>query len=765
VGRSVADERQWSSVAGLALLLLATLSCLLWALGNGIPYGYDSSGTYQTYRAAYNATTFSGENPFVADISTSPDPATHPVYDRARPDAFGQLLSQLLLRSGIADLRVQTGLAIAVSILGIFLAIKVLRRTGGAALAAVATLLFALQYVGVLTWTTNLQTALYFPLFWGNLYVLQRYVDRPSVPRLLALSLGVVAAFLNDLGLGAFVLLTELFLFWQLPRPVHAKLQVLASLVAGGVAALVALVFAVGPGALAGVWGPSAGDQLGQLPSAYRAMFDLGQGAVTLVVYPLLLVALVAAGWTALSRVAAIPGPARGLRVETIALMVTAAAIAGALWIDRSTALVGDWEPILGRPIVHVGLWLALVGLLIAIGVSVIRGRHLAAEARDVQPGSDVFTTRSFVVAVGLAALLLSLVSIGGFVETFVRNYQPAVVFLEDVVLAALVLAAIRKIREGGWSLQSVAIAAVLFVVGSYWVAYQGRLAVRYPPREIGVATALRANVVLAGADIVAPELPQVVWYYTHGRVLPADAAPAPSAAQSFAVCVRAPTDAPAPTACGASAVGAGQVLAEAPDYLISAVPQCATLGGSSANRANACGPGATAPPTLDPLGNVADASRVDLTVTLDATGSLAHVDYQFAQAAGTPEAESIVRLYVLKTRPTTSWCLIDEAAGTGDIHFPPTAAGQFRAAVIPRSTLAAGNTYFSDAQDVRSPYVFDLPNIRDGGVQHITAYTWEEAEQKALDAGTWNPSAGTLGPDSKTPLVDAPSADHLCRS
>jgi len=282
------------------------------------------------------------------------------------------------------------------------------------------------------------------------------------------------------------------------------------------------------------------------------------------------------------------------------------------------------------------------------------------------------------------------------------------------------------------------------------------------------VATALRANVALAGADFVAPDLPQVVWYYTRGRALSADSAPRPS--QAFVVCAHAPIDAPAtvdalaPIPCAANSAGAGRILAQAPDYLISAVPPCATLEGSSADTRTGCGPQASAPPTLDPLGNVADASRVDLTITLDPTESLAHVEYQYAQTAGTPEAESVVRLYVFKTKPIASWCLIDETAGSSDIHFPPTAAGQFRAAVIPRSTLAAGNTYFSDAQDVHSPYVFDLPNVRDGGVQHITAYTLEEAEQEALIEGTWNRSAGTLGPDSRTALVDAPSADHLCR-
>jgi hypothetical protein len=153
----------------------------------------------------------------------------------------------------------------------------------------------------------------------------------------------------------------------------------------------------------------------------------------------------------------------------------------------------------------------------------------------------------------------------------------------------------------------------------------------------------------------------------------------------------------------------------------------------------------------------------VALTVTLQPTASLAHVDYQYAQAAGTPEANSVVQLYAL--RSAGSWCLIDESVGGHDVQFPPTSAGQFRAAVIPRSALAIGQPYFSDPQQVQTPYVVDLPNTRDGGTQHIQANSIEEAEQQALAAGTWNPSAGTLGPDSRHLLVQAPTADEQCRN
>ena len=152
----------------------------------------------------------------------------------------------------------------------------------------------------------------------------------------------------------------------------------------------------------------------------------------------------------------------------------------------------------------------------------------------------------------------------------------------------------------------------------------------------------------------------------------------------------------------------------------------------------------------------------MELTVTLQPTQSLAHVDYQYAQAAGTPEADSILRLYVL--RSSGSWCMIEEAVGSHDLHFPPASAGQFRAAVIPRSALAIGQPYFSDSLQVQTPFVIDLPNTRDGGVQQIQADSIEQAQQQALAAGTWNPGAGRLGPDSKHLFVEAATADQQCR-
>ena len=499
-------------------------------------------------------------------------------------------------------------------------------------------------------------------------------------------------------------------------------------------------------------------------------MFGLGQGALTIVVFGVLLAEIARVMCSAVLR-------GRTWHADVAILLGLIASLSAALWLDRYQSVVDRWELLPGRPIIHVALWLALVGLLCALGLRLVRGRPLLADPFDVEMGAapgaarDALTARSFVLAVAFATLVLVLLPIGNFTQTYILNYEPALVFLEDVVLAVFALALIDKIRQAGRSAQSVAIAAVLILVGSYWIVLQGKLALRYPPREIAVASALRGNMALADAPFIAPNLPQMVWYYTRGRAVADDTGLAQSPA--FVVCARLPSDAtaPMPIQCGrwtellgsdASPVGPWQTVFRTPDYVIDELQPCSAQNQPAAATNTTCGMPATSPPSLEPLDGAPDAPSVALTITLEPTESLAHVEYQYTQAAGTPEADSIVRLYVLRSGGT--WCLIDETAGSPDIHFLPASAGQFRAAVIPRSTLAVGQPYFSDSQQVQSPYVIDLPNTRDGGVQQVQADSLEAAEQQALAAGTWDPGAGTLGPDSRHLFVEAPTADQQCR-
>jgi hypothetical protein len=52
---------------------------------------------------------------------------------------------------------------------------------------------------------------------------------------------------------------------------------------------------------------------------------------------------------------------------------------------------------------------------------------------------------------------------------------------------------------------------------------------------------------------------------------------------------------------------------------------------------------------------------------------------------------------------------------------------------------------------------MYTLPNVQTGGTQQVEANSLEEAERMAEKAGTWNPSAGTLG------LGFAPAHGSLC--
>ena len=87
------------------MLVFVGICLVLWLIGGGIPYGYDGIEIYFTYLVGYNAATFPHVNPLMADIVASPEPAAHPYYYTHHPNLFSHLLSQLLIRLGIADLR------------------------------------------------------------------------------------------------------------------------------------------------------------------------------------------------------------------------------------------------------------------------------------------------------------------------------------------------------------------------------------------------------------------------------------------------------------------------------------------------------------------------------------------------------------------------------------------------------------------------------------------------------------------------------------
>src|SRR5579864_9025121 len=383
--------REPARLVWLPVLLFGSICAALWAFGNGIPYGYDSLENYFTYLVAYNAATFSQVNPLMADIAASPDPASHPFYYSHNPNLFAHLLSQLLIRVGIASLAAHDAFAIAVSVFGLFLAVRVLSRIGGPVLCMTAVALFALDYVGILTWSTNLLRSMHFPLFWGNLYLLQWYLDRPSRLRLFAAAAGLAVVFLNDLTLAPFVLLSESFLIWQTNNSVAFRLRFTGALLVGATVAATTwaavLMATLGPAVVLQdtiftFLGRNASELLNSpssitnfyrtnnlvfwghevdtsnrwqlIVSAYREMFRLGQGALALLVYPLLLFELLRA---LLSRA---PWLRRVHRWPTSLSLVGVLTLstAAALWADASSSLFSEWDLVPGSNLVRDAVWL-----------------------------------------------------------------------------------------------------------------------------------------------------------------------------------------------------------------------------------------------------------------------------------------------------------------------------------------------------------------------------------------------------------------------
>jgi hypothetical protein len=131
--------------------------------------------------------------------------------------------------------------------------------------------------------------------------------------------------------------------------------------------------------------------------------------------------------------------------------------------------------------------------------------------------GADRVTLRNFVIATLAAACAMCVISVGAFATNFIYTYKPALVFLEDSVLAIAAVAAFRWISK--LSPTAYRRAAATFVVGLvavYWISYQGSLAYRYPPTEIGVARALKAEA-FRNARFAEESMYAAIWYYTRG--------------------------------------------------------------------------------------------------------------------------------------------------------------------------------------------------------------------------------------------------------
>ena len=170
----------------------------------------------------------------------------------------------------------------------------------------------------------------------------------------------------------------------------------------------------------------------------------------------------------------------------------------------------------------------AALGLAVRLYLSVVSrtGQRPVVEGETTLPewqltargdaGGGV-TLRSLVVSLLVAIGAMTVLSVGPFTMNFVQTYKPALVFLEDVVLAASAVAGLRWItRMSATSYRRAAATALLMFGGFYWCSYQASLAYRYPPTEIGISRALSSEA-FRNASFVEEAMYSAIWYYTRG--------------------------------------------------------------------------------------------------------------------------------------------------------------------------------------------------------------------------------------------------------
>jgi hypothetical protein len=107
-------------------------------------------------------------------------------------------------------------------------------------------------------------------------------------------------------------------------------------------------------------------------------------------------------------------------------------------------------------------------------------------------------------------------------------------------------------------------------------------------------------------------------------------------------------------------------------------------------------------PPYLQPLPGAASDARVRLGVSPQPDGSLINVEYAYAQQAGKPEEDSVIRLYRIPS--DGSRCLLQEAPTTSSLRLPPDFNGQVQVSVTPRTATKSGQEFFSRVVQVGEP-------------------------------------------------------------
>jgi hypothetical protein len=145
-------------------------------------------------------------------------------------------------------------------------------------------------------------------------------------------------------------------------------------------------------------------------------------------------------------------------------------------------------------------------------------------------------------------------------------------------------------------------------------------------------------------------------------------------------------------------------------------------------------------PPFLVPVGtsgsgSPAGAIRGD--VVHDRGGLVVRPGYDAVQQQGIPQQPAILRLFVVGGKT----CLMGTTEDPSGFVVPETFSNLVSLSVTPRTADAVGQEVFSQPFYVGIA-TYLLPNVRNGGYQPIRASSIQEAEQLAVAAGTWDPSA-----------------------
>jgi hypothetical protein len=147
-------------------------------------------------------------------------------------------------------------------------------------------------------------------------------------------------------------------------------------------------------------------------------------------------------------------------------------------------------------------------------------------------------------------------------------------------------------------------------------------------------------------------------------------------------------------------------------------------------------------PPYLVPVDSSGAGSRAKL-VGVDVQGDAAHwfvkPSFTSVQQQGEPQQPALLRLYMVGAKT----CLIGSTDDPVGFMLPADFSNLVILSVTPKTAVAVGQESFSEPVFVGAA-TYLVPNIRTGGYQQIRATSIQDAEQLAAAAGTWDASAAS---------------------